>query len=291
LLDKVIGVQAAPGSIFKLVSAYAALEKGIIEPESMYYSNGCMKIGDHSFCEYGKFALGNLDLRNAIKRSSNIYFCQSSLKLANEQGIPALVNAAADLGIGKKTGIIFEGEASGVMASPEYKSRVFGERWFGGDTCNTAIGQGMVATTPMQMAMVVGTLANSGIRLAPNVIKEISDQSGTFVSGGIAQELAKIPLAHSTEVAILDGMKMAAQEWGGTAAAFLADNPASFRIKTGSAEAVEGVHSWMVGTFQYQGRVFAFAAHIHFGGGSRNVIPVMDEFGNCLYANFPNYCL
>src|SRR5690606_36566348 len=66
LIDKVIGIQAPPGSTFKLVSAYAALQSGAIDENTHYFSNQCMDLGGYQFCEYGRFFLGDLDIRRAL---------------------------------------------------------------------------------------------------------------------------------------------------------------------------------------------------------------------------------
>lgn len=298
LIDKVVGLQAAPGSVFKIITAHALLQNSIIDANTKVFSKGCMPIGNYEFCEFGDRLLGSLDVTTALQKSSNIFFCTAGLQLDNVVGVNRLVEAAQQLGLGSVTSSGLEGEVAGNMASPEYKMKTFGEKWFPGDTCNTVIGQGMVTVTPLQMAMAVSTIANGGDYYHPNLIDKIADQSGQVLRDDFRKLDRTIALAPDTQRLILDGMFKVAHEPSGSAARFMAKVPGNVRAKTGSAEAAEEingvaqerVHSWVAGTFDYNGKTFAYAAHIHFGGGSWNVTPVMADFIKCLHINFGGVC-
>jgi penicillin-binding protein 2 len=298
LVDKVIGLQASPGSTFKVITSYANLEKGIVDENSHIFSTGCMDLGNYPFCEYGKYHLGDLDITMALARSSNIFFCTHSLKLVRKFGYQTYYDLASRLGIGQKTGIELPGEQGGVLPSPEYKLDLFGERWFGGDTCNTVIGQGMVLTTPLQMAVAISTIANGGSVYRPNLIQKIEDQSGNLVEGDHRQLVRKIEIKPKTQQLILTGMRQGVANPLGTGHYSLGDSPGNVRVKTGSAEAQEviegklrvGVHGWAIGTFEHNDQTYAYAVHINFGGGGWNVTHVMKRFLNCLNSNFRRSC-
>ncbi|MCA9379331.1 hypothetical protein KC640_02795, partial [Candidatus Dojkabacteria bacterium] len=152
LVDKVISSQASPGSSFKFITAYGLLQNGTIDENTHYFSTGCMQISSgFPFCEYGKYYLGDLDIKRALTRSSNIFFCESILKLSNEIGYEKFADAISQLGVGSSTGINLGGEVSGVLASPAFKQEAYGQNWFGGDACNAVIGQGFTLVTPLQL--------------------------------------------------------------------------------------------------------------------------------------------
>ncbi len=298
LIDKLIGLQAPPGSTFKLVSAFANLEKGTIDADTRVFSTGCMPLGNREFCEYGKYHLGELDITTALARSSNTFFCEGTLKLVNEYGMEEYQQLANQLGIGVKTGIDLPGELSGIMPSPKYKLDTFGEGWFAGDSCNTSIGQGMVLVTPLQMLMMTSTIANGGKYYKPNLIKEIQDQEGNVIESDFQQLEREVQIDQKTRDFILEGMNGSVSYPNGTAYRVLNGAPGNPKAKTGSAEAVEfvdgeirsRVHGWVVGTFEYQNRTYAYVVHVHYGGGGWNATPVVRDFLGCLYSNFPRSC-
>jgi penicillin-binding protein 2 len=301
LLDKVIGLQASPGSVFKLVAAYAGTLNGIIDASTHIFSNRCISLGGHPFCEYGKYFFGDLDLRRALARSSNIFFCEQTLKLRDQYGYDRYVDAAKSLGIGQKTGIILENELSGILPTPENKLKLQGVGgWYDGDICNSVIGQGITNVTPLQMAMLFATIYNGGTYYVPNLISKIEDQSGNVLQNenDFRKVARTIPINAAGRDLILAGMYNAVMTPEGTAYRFLHRAPGNFIAKTGSAEAYEvvagqvipKVNGWIVGKFDYSGKTFAFAAQMQFAGGGWNVTQVMQRFANCLFNNFSLGC-
>ena len=84
-------------------------------------------------------------------------------------GYEAIRKAAEEAGLGRKTGITLPGESAGVLPSPEWKEKTLHQRWMPGDTCHASIGQGLLLTTPLQMAVVAGIFANGGKRMTPRL--------------------------------------------------------------------------------------------------------------------------
>lgn len=300
LLDKVIGLQAPPGSTFKIATAYALLQEKIIDENTHVFSDRCMQLGNYPFCEFGRYFIGDLEITRALTRSSNIFFCDGMLRLENSGlGYESYFNQVKELGFGQKTGIDLQSELPGLLPSPEFKMKYYNENWFFGDSCNTSIGQGMVLATPLQMTMAVATIYNGGNYYKPNLISKILDQQGNVVKDDFVEVVRKVSLDQKTRDLIMSGMKLAVTSSEGTAYNFLHDMPGNFTSKTGSAEAYRtvngelqaGVHGWEVGTFEYEGKTFAFTAHINFGGGGWNVMPVVRNFAGCLFNNFPDGCI
>lgn len=299
LIDKVASTQIAPGSSFKIVTSYVLLENGIIDDTTHVFSTGCMQISaGFPFCEFGKYYLGDLDLKRALTRSSNIFFCENILKMVGEKGFSPFVDYAKQLGMGQLTGSGLDQEVAGVLASPEYKLQTFKQGWFLGDACNAVIGQGFTVVTPLQMAMMISTIANGGSYYKPNYVKQIQDQTGAVIKSGFTQLLRTIPLKPETQSLILEGMRQVVTSPEGTAYWHLHAMPGNFRGKSGSAQAfvyengrlVEKVNGWLIGTFEYEGKTYGFSAEIALGGGGWNVSQVMQRFANCLFSNFAPQC-
>lgn len=299
LTDKVASNQMAPGSAFKVVTAYALLENGIIDANSRVFSTGCMQIAaGFPFCEFGKYYLGQLDIKRALTRSSNIFFCQNILELQNRLGFAGFVAKAGDLGIGQKTGANLDNEVTGVLASPEYKQATFKQGWFNGDACNSVIGQGFTAVTPLQMAQVVAAINNEGAVMRPQYVKDFSFQDGSISKQAEHEQLRKVDISAETKELIVSGMRQVVTSPEGTAYRYLNFVPGNFTAKSGSAEAVRyengraitGVNGWIIGTFEFEGKLFAYTAAIELGGGGWNVSQVMQGFAKCLFSNFTPNC-
>ncbi|MDG2111097.1 MAG: penicillin-binding transpeptidase domain-containing protein, partial [Actinomycetota bacterium] len=185
----------SPGSVFKLITALAGLEAGLISPRAAYYDLGYYTIppendcsGRCTFYNADRLALGVVDLSGAITRSSDAYF----YKIGNElywltEGRDewAIQDMARSLGFGRQSGVQLPFEKSGRVPDGDVKSRLFESnpaaynpydetvQWLPGDNINSAIGQGLVAVTPVQLANAYATFANGGTLFAPNIVEEI----------------------------------------------------------------------------------------------------------------------
>ncbi len=169
-LNRVIGGNYPPGSVFKLVTAYAGLEEGKINGQTEIEDTGELKIGKYRYGnwywdEYGKKE-GKLNVVGAIKRSNDIFF----YKVGEMVGIKKLDRWAEKFGLGEKTGIELKGEIKGLVPTPLWHQRHFGEAWFLGNTYHLAIGQGDLLVTPLQVARM-GVAAVSGRLCQVSVLK------------------------------------------------------------------------------------------------------------------------
>lgn len=201
LVNKPISGQYAPGSTFKMVTALAALEKGVINPYSTIQCCGHTTLGSHKFhCWTWKTGgHGSVDLVKAIATSCDIYFYH----IAGLVGIDAIAEMSKRLGLGAPTGIEIPGEKSGLIPTSDWKKRVHKSKWTTGESYNAGIGQGYLLTTPLQLAVMMARLA-SGKAIAPTLI---ADREQRFASLDINPDhLAQIQL----------GLNKASNEGGGT---------------------------------------------------------------------------
>jgi penicillin-binding protein 2 len=164
-----------PGSTFKPFMALAALELGKRTPKSAISDPGYFEFGGRRFRDSKPGGHGHVDLYKSIVVSSDTFYYQ----LANDMGIDAIAAFMKRLGFGSRSGIDLDGEAVGVLPSPEWKMKRFRrpeqQRWYAGETISIGIGQGYNAYTPMQLALAVATLANSGMMFRPRLIDHVEN--------------------------------------------------------------------------------------------------------------------
>jgi len=166
LNNKPVAALYPPGSTFKLMVALTALEAGI-NPKTRVHCNGHYQYGKRAFHCWKEGGHGSLDMTDAIMHSCNTYF----FTMGNQIGIEKLANMAKKFGYGEKFDISLYGAKAGNVPSDEWKRQVFKTPWVGGDTLNTAIGQGFVLATPLQMALVTARIANGGIPIRPYLVR------------------------------------------------------------------------------------------------------------------------
>lgn len=174
LRNKAIQDHYAPGSTFKPIVALAALQENIITEWKKVNAPSKIRFGgrwwhDHSQQDYGMIALPE-----ALERSSNIFF----FKLGEALGPDKISIYARALGLGDKTEIPIQGEVSGHIPTTEWKQKRFGEPWQGGESFNTAIGQGHVLTTTIQLAQAYSAIALDGAVYQPQIISKIEGDAG-----------------------------------------------------------------------------------------------------------------
>jgi len=164
-----------PGSTFKPYMALAALELGKRTPRSTIFDPGYFEFGGRRFRDSKPGGHGVVDLYKSIVKSSDTYYYM----LANDMGIDAIAGFMKHFGFGAKTGIDLQGEALGVLPSPEWKTRRFRrpeqQKWYAGETISIGIGQGYNSYTPVQLAQAIATLANSGVTFRPRLVSHVDN--------------------------------------------------------------------------------------------------------------------
>lgn len=167
LLNRAIQSQYPPGSTFKIVTAIAALEEGIVDKDTNYYCKGSIYYGRTFRC-WKQGGHGDVNLYKAIVESCDVYFYEIGKKL----DVDILAQYAFGFGLGRPTGIELEGEAAGIVPTSGWKLETKGEQWYTGETLNTVIGQGYLSATPIQMAALMATVVNGGKLYQPRVLME-----------------------------------------------------------------------------------------------------------------------
>jgi len=179
-----------PGSTFKPFMALAALELGKRTPKYTIHDPGYFIFGERRFRDSRPGGNGTVDLYKSIVVSSDTYYYQ----LANDMGIDAIASYMANFGFGSRTGIDLEGEAAGVLPSPEWKMKRFRrpeqQKWYAGETISIGIGQGYNAYTPIQLAQAVATIANGGSVYRPHLVAHI-DNPGSGARRESSPELVR----------------------------------------------------------------------------------------------------
>lgn len=165
LMDKAIQAQLAPGSTFKIIMALAGLEEGVAEDMHVHCAGGVNLFGTYQRC-WVRSGHGDVDIAKGIYQSCDVFF----YTLAARLGIEKIAYWAHQVGIGYKTGIDLPDEVSGTMPSPEWKMRVYHQKWYPGEVTSVGIGQGAVTASPVQMVRAIAGIASGGVLRRPHVV-------------------------------------------------------------------------------------------------------------------------
>jgi len=228
-----------PGSTFKVLSAIAALEEGVIDANTTFTCTGVFELGGQEFACNNHDTPMTLDVTQAIKYSCNTFFYNVGQRLTGEH----LEDWCDRFGLGNVTGIEID-ESTGHAAGPTYrdimrKADPTLREWQGGDDVNAAIGQSDNAFTPLQLANYMAAVINGGTLYKPTLVKNIK----TYDYSDVVEEnepeiLGTIEFSDATWNLVMQGMNEVTAE-GGTAATTFADYPIAVGGKTGSAEMTE----------------------------------------------------
>jgi penicillin-binding protein 2 len=233
LMNKAIQAQLAPGSVFKIIMATAGLQEGIAQDMKVNCAGGASFYGRYFKCwvlaEHRVH--GAVDISKAIYQSCDVFF----YTLAERLGIGRIAKWATAFGLGQRTGIDLPQEMSGVMPSEEWKIRNFKQKWYAGETISVGIGQGAVATTPMQLARAIGSIASGGLLRRPHVAFPQELPPNYQPAGGVPDEV-KIPIDPANWQIITDAMANVVSPIGTANSAHLKD--IDFAGKTGSAQTI-----------------------------------------------------
>ncbi|WP_164876032.1 penicillin-binding protein 2 [Falsirhodobacter deserti] len=171
LANKTVSGAYPPGSTFKMVTALAALEAGVIDAETRVYCPGYYEVAGRRFHCWSRGGHGHLALDEALGRSCDVYFYDVSQRV----GIDKIADMGRRLGLGQRHDLPMSAIVEGVMPDKAWKAASYGQEWRVGDTINASIGQGYVLTSPLQLAVMTARLA-SGRAVAPRLVKAIGGQ-------------------------------------------------------------------------------------------------------------------
>jgi penicillin-binding protein 2 len=250
LLDRSIQGQYAPGSTFKLVTAMAGLQYGLITPNTYFDDTGSITIGNFVAHNDNGASYGEINLSQALTVSSDNYFNTIGLKLwygRSQYGDNALQNVANEFGFGSKSDLALPNEAPGKIPTPasyvkDHKAdpAVFTQsQWYPGNSDQVAIGQDEVLVTPVQLANAYATFANGGTLYVPQLAVDAETATGQVVKGFASQKTRSLNIQPSWRSALLQGFEGAVNSPKGTANGVFAGSPlAGMDIagKTGTAQ-------------------------------------------------------
>ncbi len=227
------------GSVFKVVTMAAGMEKGGFTPESPFDCNGRWELGNGQVMgDWLPQGHGRLDLFRGLVESCNIVFYEVGKKL-DSMDPNLLPGFARGFGYGQPTGLVGLEEASGLVPDPAWKRSSKGDGWYLGDSVNLAIGQGFFLATPLQVANSYAALARGGALMTPVLVAKQGEQSYQ------AQPRGSLPVSPATQEVIRRAMRGVVSDPKGTAAYAFRGSNLSVAAKTGSAEAQgPDSHAW-----------------------------------------------
>ncbi len=235
------------GSLFKVVTMAAALERGGLRPDSTFLSTGEWRgPGGLTVRDWKEGGHGLLDLRSALAQSCNSCFAEIA-KTLDSMDPGLLPEFARAFGFGSKTGLTGLQEEAGQVPDPTWKKAYLSQEWYLGDSVNLAIGQGYLLATPLQVARAYAAIAADGVLRTPVLVHRIVGTDGVE-QNFTSNESGRLPVSPTSLRAIRDAMKATTLDPNGTAYAAFRGSTVSVAAKTGSAENPDGEpHAWFAG--------------------------------------------
>ncbi len=287
LLNRAAVSRFPPGSTFKMISAAAGLQKGVIDPKWDVTCNGGYTLGRRFGC--WKVHGRGVNLNRALAESCDVYFYQLALKLGDSQGSGPtyLADTARQFGLGAETGIDLPSDEGGLIPDPTWLRKFNAKRpalaqWMPGNTLNMSIGQGDVLATPLQMALATGAVANGGTLWKPHLMRKSQSEGEPPVM--FANEGENIGISARNLELVRQGLRRTVTNGTGKASAL---PNVAVAGKTGSAEDANNVlpHAWWVCFAPYEKPTIAIAVLVENAGhGGENALPIAREI---LQARFP----
>jgi len=239
MYNRAISGQYPFASIIKPFLALEGLDSDIITPQYTIYDPGWFKLPNtnHIYLDWNwkSGGHGNVNVTKAIIVSSDPFFYNLAVML----GINRIDDILNRFGFGRLTGIDMLDEASGLIPSPKWKMRVFGNSWYTGDTIISGIGQGFMLTTPLQLAQATGTLANRGLRFKPHLLLKLQTSDGQISDQEpVAEDPVMLSRNEAWHVVIkaMQGVVTSEQPWGTARIRFGIHPKYTIAAKTGTGQ-------------------------------------------------------
>jgi len=211
LQNRAISGQYPPGSTYKPLLAAAALEAGVISPQTHFFCPGSFALGRRVYKCWRKEGHGSVAVHEALVRSCDVFFYQTGLKL----GIDRIADFGHALSFGRLTGIPLPEEKPGLIPTEAWKEKRFGEPWMAGETVSASIGQGFDLVTPLQLAVAYGALA-TGVVMKPRLLLRVEKPDGTLLKETQPQLDSRLPISEANLAIVRKGLAGVVNEPGGT---------------------------------------------------------------------------
>lgn len=267
-----------PGSVFKLVLAAAALENKVVKPQDVFFDPGYVDVNNIRIkgWDFEKGPRGKISFTDAIAYSSNPVIINVGLKLGAEE----LITYAKRLGFGTRTKLHFDGEADGNLPAAE--------ALYPGDLANLSIGQGFLEATPLQVASLIGTIVNDGIKVGPSLVSRFVTPEGTVIKNFPLSRGARV-LDKQTAVQ-LRAMMTAVTQYGTGQEAYVEKGGSAG--KTGSAETGHFdksgkslSHAWFAGYAPLDNPAYVIVVFVEDGmSGGDVAAPIFREIAEAVLA-------
>ncbi len=202
LENKAIQGEYPPGSTYKIVTALAGLQEGVIDENTEFFCPGYYRFGNRTYRCWKKGGHGRVNIIKALEESCDVYFYQVGQQL----GVDRLAWYAKACGLGSPTGINLDREAGGLIPTAAWKKKRTGIVWQEGETLSLAIGQGFNLTTPLQMAGLIAAIANGGTRYKPMILESITSADGRLLKQNRPQVIGKIPVKPAILALVQQGL-------------------------------------------------------------------------------------
>jgi penicillin-binding protein 2 len=210
----------------------------VIRPKDRIFCPGHFRLGRRTYRCWKRSGHGSVDLREALKRSCDVYFYTVGLKV----GVDRTADYARMFGLGRVTGIPLAQEKPGLIPTAEWKERRFKEPWVLGETVSTSIGQGFNLATPLQMAVAYGALANGGRVVEPRIVLSRVDEQGIVTDTPPTPVRRQVTVSEANLALIRESLEAVVGEPGGTGGR---SRVQGIRVagKTGTAQVVRLKHT------------------------------------------------
>ncbi|MDX2499799.1 MAG: penicillin-binding protein 2 [Deltaproteobacteria bacterium] len=287
--NKAIQGEYPPGSTYKIITAMAGLEEGVIDENTQVFCPGFYRFGNRTYRCWKKGGHGQVEILKALTESCDVYF----YKVGELLGVDRLAWYAKASGLGFPTGINLDKEAKGLIPTAAWKKKRVGVPWQRGETLSVAIGQGFNLATPLQMVGMTAAIANGGTRYKPIIMETIKTPDGRILYQSEPEVIGKVPVSKPTLEFLKTGLWAVVNSDHGTArGSRLADIEISG--KTGTSQVISRkkddtqpeeerpahlrAHAWFVAYAPSDNPVIAVAVLIEHGEhGSSAAAPVARE--------------
>jgi penicillin-binding protein 2 len=231
--NRAIQGEYPPGSTYKIITALAGLQEGVIDEKTTFFCPGYYRFGNRVYRCWKKAGHGSVAIIKAVEESCDVFFYQVGQRL----GVDRLAWYAKAFGLGSPTGILLDQEARGLIPTAAWKKRRTGVPWQGGETLSIAIGQGFNLATPIQMAVIAAAIANGGKRYRPMILDSIQLVDGQNVQKSEPKVTGKLPVSRSNLDLVKLGLwKVVSGEHGTARGSRLED--IDFSGKTGTSQVI-----------------------------------------------------
>jgi penicillin-binding protein 2 len=201
--NRAIQGEYPPGSTYKIITALAGLQEGVIDTETTYFCPGHYRFGNRVYRCWKQGGHGHVEIIKAIERSCDVYFYQVGQML----GVDRLAWYAKAAGLGSPTGIQLDHESSGIIPTAAWKKRRPPyEAWQEGETLSVAIGQGFNTATPMQMAVMTSAVANGGRRYKPMILDSVKNFDGKLLFKQAPEVVGRLPVSDENLRLVQEGL-------------------------------------------------------------------------------------